>query len=105
MMPPSTKRHEDFWTKFSNSGHSSTFVRMSEAAEAAEVLRSNSLYDVVVCASRISLYSLYHVHCKCLQGITGTLRGNCSSGFQIYEDCMYTCNPCNFDIFTLLFAL
>ena len=64
MMPPSTKRHEHFWTKFSNSGHSGTYVRMgeaAEAAEAAEVLRSNSLYDVLVCASRISLYSLYHV--------------------------------------------
>jgi hypothetical protein len=23
--------------------------------------------------------------------------------FQIYGDCMYTCNPCNFEISTLLF--
>jgi hypothetical protein len=26
-------------------------------------------------------------------------------GFQIYGDCMYTRNPCNFEISTLLFPL
>ena len=33
------------------------------------------------------------VHCKCLQGFTGEIGVR---GFQIYGDCMYTRNPCNF---------
>ena len=51
------KRGNMFWTKFAFSGHSGKYFCMGEVAE---VLRSNSTYDVVVCASRISLYSLYH---------------------------------------------
>ena len=46
------KKGNIFRTNFSNSGHSGKYFRMGEVAE---VLRSNSTYDVVVCASRISL--------------------------------------------------
>ena len=30
-----------------------------------------------------------------LQGLCGEIR---VQGFQIYGDCMYICNPCNFEI-------
>ena len=39
-----------------------------------------------------------NLHCKCLQGITGTYREIGVREFQIYGDCMYTRNPCNFEI-------
>ena len=38
------------------------------------------------------------IHCKCLQGLC---REIAVQGFQIYGDCMYTRNPCNFEISTL----
>ena len=40
--------------------------------------------------------------CRELQGLYREIG---VQGFQIYEDCMYTCNPCNFEISTLLFPL
>ena len=43
------------------------------------------------------------VHCKCLQGFTGTLQGNRSAGISNLWDCMYTRNPRNFVISTLWF--
>ena len=45
--------------------------------------------------------SLYMVHCKCLQGFQGLCGEIGVQGIQIYGDCMYTGNPCNFEISTL----
>ena len=42
------------------------------------------------------------LHCKCLQGLCREIG---VQGFQIYGDCMYTRNPCNLEISTLLFSL
>ena len=40
--------------------------------------------------------------CRELQGLYREIG---VQGFQIYGDCMYNCNPCNFEISTLLFPL
>ena len=40
-------------------------------------------------------YKLRHnyLHCKCLQGITGTLQGNRSAGISKLQGLQYTRNP------------
>ena len=43
---------------------------------------------------RYVLHTIYTANvCRDLQGLCGEIRVR---GFQIYGDCMYTCNPCNF---------